>query len=250
MADEVKPTPEAEVNNTAAAPAEETKETPEAETPREETVGEALETTPPKKPESKPETVPVGAFLQEKKDRKEAERQLRDLQASIAEGATRSEISADVESIVKQYPDVDPKFINSLVAAATAAAEAKMGDKLKPIEEREREERVNRAFDQGYQQAIAKMPEFKDIANPEVIKTLSLDPRNRNKTFTQIIEETYGRVVPGRRTVETTVPGGGKEPESVDMARAKTDPAYFSEIMKNPTLKKQYNEGLAQRINL
>ena len=97
---------------------------------------------------------------------------------------------------------------------------------------------------------MEKMPDFKGLADPDVIKTLSLDPKNANKTLTQIVEDTYGNFLTGRRTVETTTPRGGKEPEKIDFARMTKDPSYYKEVMSDPDRKKEYNNNLHERLPL
>lgn len=196
-------------------------------------------TVPVKK---EPDTIPISAFLDEKNGRKEAERiakeanqALADLKKSIEGGATKSEVSADIAEIAKEY-DVDPVFLNKLVAAMQ-----------KPITEKDKQAKIDVAFKSAFDAAIEKMPEFAKIVNPDVIKVLSLDPRNGNKTFTQIIEEAYGSAITGRRTIETTTPGGGKEPAPLDMNRARKDTAYFNEVMANPQLKAAYNAEMLKR---
>jgi len=93
------------------------------------------------------------------------------------------------------------------------------------------------------------MPEYENLVNREVIKVLSLDPKNANKTFAQLIEETYGKAITGKRTIETTKPGGGKEPTEIDFDKALKDTEYFKEIMSNPTLKKKYNDSISSRVS-
>jgi hypothetical protein len=82
----------------------------------------------------------------------------------------------------------------------------------------------------------------------EVIKTLSLDPKNSNKTISQLIEETYGNALPGKRSIEQNKPGGSKESGEIDFDRAKKDGSYFKEIMADPGLKKKYNDNLIGRV--
>lgn len=223
---------------------------PAEETKKEETVGDIIKNQP-KKEEKKENLIPEAAFLDEKKGRKAAEKELAELKASIASGATKEEVAADIADIAKTH-NVDPEFLTTFAKKIKAdlkgEVEQEISSKFKPLEEKEKAEKLDKTFKKHFDAAIEKHPEFKDIANAEVIKTLSLDPRNADKTFSQIIEDTYGHTIPGKRTIETTSPGGGKEPGVVDRDRAKKDPAYFAEVMANPTLKKQYNDGLAERI--
>lgn len=206
-------------------------------------------------------TVPEAAFLEEKKGRKQLEKRNKELEKQLEEalssGGTKADIAADIEEIGKKH-NVSSEFLRDL----TTAIEAKVGGKTKKepveddetkkrlsaLEERDRAKRINEVFEEHYAAAMEQMPEFKAIANKSFIKKLTLDPENAKKTFKQIIEEAYGAAVPGRRTIEQTKPGGGKEPGEIDYKRAEKDTAYFKEIMADPALKKKYNEGLIGRI--
>jgi len=218
-------------------PAVETK--PTVETPK--TMEQIAETVVP---EAK-ETIGLDKFLELKKDNKELRKSLRDLESKITEGATKQEVSTDIEEISKEFPDVNKQFLNKLSSTIRAQAEkdadAKMEAKLKPLEQQEKAKKIDDAFTTHFSLAMGQMPEFKDIVNPAVIKTLSLNPANANKTFSQIIEETYGNALTGKRTIESTIPGGGKEAETLDFNKARKDTAYWETVMANPTLKAEYN---------
>ena len=224
-----------------------------AEENKEKPVGEILDGG---KKDEEGKTIPEAAFLEEKKGRKEAEKRIKELQKKLDEGGGRSDIGdalEDIEAIGKEF-NVNGDFLRKL----TSSIETRLGKRsssdddttkrLNKLEDENRTERMNNAFEQHFATAMERMPEFKTIVNKAAIKALTLDPANKNKTFTQIIEETYGAAVPGKRTIETTRPGGGKEPGEVDYDRAAKDTTYFKEIMKDPVQKKKYNDGLINRI--
>jgi hypothetical protein len=195
--------------------------------------------------EKQPNHVPESAFLKEKMARKEAEKRIKELEAKIQSNvAPHSEVAEDIASIAKEF-DIDPSFLDKLEKSIRSKTEREVEDKIsskfKPMEEKERQMAIDKAFDTHYGTAIASMPEFKDIVNPAVIKSLSLLPQNGNKTFTQLIEETYGSAVTGKRTITPTTPGGGKDPQPLDYQRAQKDKAYFNEIMQDPKRKAEYN---------
>lgn len=245
-------------------PAEKPVETPEAkpEEKKEQTIGDVLDGEGGEdkgKPKSE-NAIPEAAFLEEKKGRKEAEKRaekaeadLKALKESIEGGATKSEISEDVEALAEKH-GVDKDFLKEFAATiekrVRKEGEAAADKAAETGKEKDRQEKIDKAFSEHFDKAMADMPEFKDIVNKDVIKTLSLDPKNAKKTFKQLIEDTYGNAIPGKRTVETTKPGGGKDPGVVDMARAKKDSAYFKEVMADPELKKQYNEKLPSTLQL
>ena len=95
------------------------------------------------------------------------------------------------------------------------------------------------------------MPDYKDLAQKEVIKALALDPNNSKKTFAQLLEMAYGHLIKGKKVLDNTTPKGGvNNDEEIDYKRAKSDMEYFNSIMQEPQLKKEYNQGLTGRIKL
>jgi hypothetical protein len=237
MADEAKNTAEEQVNNT------ETVTEAVVETRTEETVGETIS-------EKKPESVPLAAFLELKKDNKELSKQMKELQKTIEAGATAKQVESDIKSIADAH-NVDADFLDEFAAAIEKRAEEKVSAKLKPLEEKEKQSKINAIFEEKFGQTIESMPEYKDIVNKDVIKSLSLDPANQNKTWRQIIEGAYGHLIVGKKTLESSTARGGKDDnQDVDFDKARTDSKYFSEVMANPELKKKYNATLAERLKL
>jgi hypothetical protein len=215
------------------------------ETKTEETVGEVL--NPEKK---EPKLVPEAVLLEYKNANKELKRDLKELKTLIESGASKKEVSTDLKAIAEEH-NVDLDFLEKLTLALEARADEKVSSKLKPLEEKERLSKINEVFEASYAKAIEKMPEYKDIASKEVIKSLSLDPANQNKTWTQIIEGAYGHLIQGKKTFESSAPSGLKgDDQEVDFDKARKDPNYFTEVMANPTLKEKYNKGLAERLKL
>lgn len=213
----------------------------------EQTIGDVLETKIEIPVEKSANTIPENIFLSEKKARKEAEKKIKELEEQINAGITKREISDDISSIAKEY-DIDPnfleKFAETIYSKSKKSIETELSSKFKPIEEKTRQEQIDKAFDTYYNQAINNMPEFAQIVNAGVIKSLSLLPQNASKTFPQLIEETYGNAIAGKRTIQATTPGGGKDPAPLDYHKANRDPSYFSEIMANPRLKQEYNDRM------
>ena len=227
---------------TTITPVAEVQATPEPTA--EKTIGEVLETKTLEV--EKPNTVPEHIFLSEKKARKETEKELKDLKAQIQAGATKRETSASIKAIAEEYPDIDPDFLDKFAAAIRSESKNELQDELsskfRPLEEKEKQSHIDKTFETHYTQAINAMPEFAQVVNPAVIKALSLLPQNRNKTFSQLIEETYGNAISGKRTLQSTTSGGGKESEPLDYQRAVKDTKYFEQVMANPKLKAEYND--------
>jgi signal transduction protein with GAF and PtsI domain len=222
-----------------------TKAAAEAEAAKgKETIGKVLDTE--EKPA--PKMVPEAALLDMKKDNKELRKELKELRTSIEEGATKAEVSEDIAAIGEKY-GVDKTFLNELAATIRKEVGADTAAAIKPLTANERANRIEKVFSEHFDKAMAEMPEFAGVVNRSVIKSLSLDPENANKTFAQLIDETYGKAIPaGKRTLETTTPRGGKSPDPIDYDRAKSDQKYFAEIMSDPDRKKEYNQTLVDRI--
>jgi hypothetical protein len=238
-------TPEEEVKETKVE--EITKTTDEVEEEKSETIESLLN-----KEEEKDDRVPLKTFLETKKEKKSLEKEISSLKEQIKQGATKAEISSDLKGIAEKY-DVDANFLEELstiiYSKAKSEADEVLSSKLKPLEAREKAERIEKIFSENFNKVMEDMPEYKDVVNRNVIKELSLLPQNAKKTFYQIVEETYGNTVTGKKTMETSTPRGGKE-TSYDESRMASDPKYFAEIMANPELKKKYNDGLMDRLKL
>lgn len=241
MAEEVKTAPEvqaeAKVEPKVEAKTEEVKET----------IGQAMASK--EKEDSK--TVPEAAFLEMKRTNKELTKELKDLKKLIETDAPKDEISENIDEIAKEY-DIKPEFLKKLAKSIRKDAEkdidARVDARVKPLEGKDRADKIEKVFTTHFDKAMEDMPEYKGIVNRGVIKTLSLDPDNQNKTFSQLIEETYGNAIGGKRTLETTTHRGGKTIDKVDFERAGKDQKYYNEVMADPTAKKEYNEGLVERL--
>lgn len=215
------------------------------------TIADLIGQTEVQEPKEEPKTVGLDKFLEEKKARKALEKEVKDLKKLIEEGGTKQEVDASIESIAEEYPDVDPKFLSKLAQAIRAetdkSLDEKISSKIKPIEEKDKMKEVKTAFSKGFGEALKEMPEYQNIVNEDVIFKLSLLKENGNKTFAQLIEETYSNALGGKRTMETTTPRGGKEPESLDFDKARSNTEYFKEVMSNPKLKAEYNDKMIKR---
>ncbi len=206
----------------------------------EQTLGEIIEP----KAEELP-TVGLDKFLDIKKENKELKKQLNDLAKRIEKGEDRQEISDDLEALAEEH-DIDKAFLSKLVktvqSQAIGSLEERINQKIEPLTRSQQEQKLNESFNKVFTKTLENSPEYKDIVNPEVIKALALSPVNAKKTMSQILEETYGHLITGKRTIETTKPGGGKEPQELDYSKANSDSDYFKEVMANPKLKEEYNK--------
>lgn len=216
------PTPEQEVND-APETTENTEQ--EANTEAEPSVADLHkeEPKPETKEKKKVDSVPLARLNKEIQKRKELEKQLEEMRGELEE-------DPDVDDVEEQ-PEVK-----------------KLAERLESIEQKERMAKMETAFTQGLNKALENAPEYKDVVNVEVIKALAFNPANANKTYKNLLEEAYGNAISGRRTVETTVPRGGAKDTKLDRERAKTDTAYRREVLADPELRAQYNEGLTDRV--
>ena len=253
MAEEAKVAPEVVAKETETANAETVVETTPAEkveTKKEATVGEILGSE--KKEE--PRLVPESALIQYKKDNKELSRKIKELEQRQIEGdITKGEASSSIKDIASKF-NVDEGFLSELTKSIRSEVrsemESEVSSRMKPLEEKERAKEVNKLFKETFAKIVEENPEYKGVVNEDVIKALALDPKNQNKSFTKIIDEAYGHLIPGRKTMETTIPGGGKVEGEIDFNKVKTDVEYFKQIMANPTTKAKYNEQLQVRLKL
>ena len=222
---------------------------PQAEKP-EETIGEALN-LPQAKEERPDRTVPQSAFLEIKKLAKEQQRELTKLREQIEKGASRKQVGKSLERLASEY-NIDLNFLDEFAdlikQEAKTEAKSEVEETIKPIYDKDRRERIDRAFNEHYTRVLETMPQYQDIANPEIIKKLSLLPENAQKTFKTLLEETYGHLLKDRKTLEYA---RGREKESeiteIDYKRAGEDTEYFKRIMADPELKKKYNKNLHNR---
>ena len=123
-------------------------------------------------------------------------------------------------------------------------------DNIEAEKHRRKRDELNKTLDKHINDALENAPEFKDVANVEVIKQMALNPANKDKTYSQLLEEAYGNALGGKRTIETTTPRGGADDGKVDLERASRDQEYRKHVLATPELKKQYNEGIETRIGL
>lgn len=240
------------------APAEEDKKTDPADAKADEsnkddkkdaTVGEALKSAQKTEKKEEARMVPEAVLLEYKKENKELFKELQGLKKLIEDGANKAQIAPDIKSLAEKHK-VDVDFLNEFAAAVRQAAKEDIKSEVKPIEEREQAARLETVFNENFDKTLSELPEYKSLVNKDVIRALAFDPRNANKTFAQIFEMAYGHLVTGKKTLDSTKPRGGKGDTKVDVARAQRDPEYFKEIMADPDLKRQYNEGLHDRIRV
>lgn len=218
----------------------------------EKPLGELLQDEPVKDSGKKQEVDFKELYKKERKNKRQLESKLKELEENIGDDDySDDDIASDIDDLADEF-NVDKKFLKKLQKSIESKLDSKyeetVNSKLKPFEEKEKAEKFNNVFNGYFEKALDKMPEFEEVVNKDVIKTLATQPQNANKTLSQLIEETYGNALGGKRSIEKGTPRGGAEPTEVDFTKAQTDGEYFKQIMASPDLKKKYNEGLAKRV--
>lgn len=201
--------------------------------------------------DTKEPTVPLHIHQEVKGELKDIKREFKALKKLVEEGGSKAEVEDSLESLADEF-QIDKSFLNRFVAAvkkeAKSEAKSEMDAEIRPLKEADKKAKIDKLFNEHYADAIERMPEYKTIAKPEVIKALSLLPENSNKTFVQLIEDTYGGAITGKSTIEGKKPGGGKDTAGpLDIDKARKDSAYFKEIMADPKLKAEYNAAMLSR---
>lgn len=212
---EVNNAPEETVNDEQAHEAEEQEETSTEDEP---TAAELHEEDTQKIPEN----VPKARLDKEIQRRK-------DLEAKLAELEKAKDNDPEVDDTQKD-PDVK-----------------ELAEKISKIEQKENKLKREEIFQKHYEKALENAPEYKDVANAEVVKQLAFNPANKDKTYSQLLDMAYGNALGGKRTTETTTPRGGADTK-VDVERARKDPEYRKEVLSNDETRKQYNESLTDRV--
>lgn len=242
MTDEVKPTPDQAENNPETTENTEEESSEEQSEPTLAEFSEEEESSTEERP-----TVGLDKFLEQKRTNKELKQKLQDLEARIEEGSTKREVTADIRALADQH-NVDPEFLESFADAVRQRTESVLEEKLRPLTEKQANEQREKTFNTYLTQTLEEMPEYKDVVNENILKQLAYNPANKNKTFKQLLEETYGNVVKPRKTMEKGSPRG-EAAQAFDYDKALKEPDYFREVMKDPALKKQYNEEMLKRLS-
>ncbi len=228
-----------------AKAAEEAKAKAEADAKKNATVGDILGGGK-KKEGADGKMVPEAVFLEQKNALKEAKQKIKELEES---GASKKDISQSIKDIADEH-NVDPEFLEKIVKVAKKEAKEELEAEVKPIKDKDAQEKVDKIFTENFDKTIEEMPEFKDVAQKEVIKALALDPKNKDKTFAQIFEMAYGHLIKGKRGLDITKPKGGQDPAGIDYDRAGTDAEYYREIMADPKKKEEYNKRMLSNLKL
>lgn len=240
-----------------STPAEEVNTAPEAkeesavestEDTKEETIASAIED----KDEPKiPDSVPYDRFREKVNQNKELKSRIAELESSAQEGdMSKEDVESDLSDIATEY-DIPTEALDKVAERLYSKAQQTIEERLAPLTAKEKADKQNQVISAMFDKALEARPEFKDVADQDVIKQLALNPANANKTMSQLLDQVYGKVVtsPERKTMETTAPGKSEVIDKVDYKRAQSDSEYFAKIKADPELKAQYNEQMTKELS-
>ncbi len=229
------------MENTNPTPSEEQGKEPQVEAEKEQTLEEIVGT--PEVEEPKEDTVPLSAFLDIKKELKELQKTSRK--------ADEEPSSYDIAQIAKEY-EVDEQFVSKLSKAIKSEAASEVEAKYKPLLERQEAERkaleaerqsekLETVFNQVYDKVTKENPDVANLANKEVIRQLAMSPANKNKTVSQLLEETYGATVKNKTSIESARPAHSKDKQT-DFSKMSAEEA--NEASVDPDRKGDYADYL------
>lgn len=201
-----------------------------------------------------PDSIPYSRFKEVNDESKAKDALITELQEkleSLDSKPTKADAAEGLSEIAKEY-NLDEEALGRVAKSIEAAALAKVQETVEPLTKAQKESQANHAFEKMYTSALENHPQYKDIANKEVIRQLAFNPANANKTFSQLLKDVYGSVAgksQGSKTMETTQKGRTETIEKIDYKRASSDSEYFKQIMADPKLKAEYNSKVVEDVS-
>lgn len=225
----------------AKVPGAETIATPGEETPKEGTIAaEVNKVEPTGSPEKAPETVPLKAYLELKKD-------LKDLKDEMKEAKTNSEKSkVEVEGLselAQKYPDVNGEFLKDLLNSATNTATKKIEERYTSVIEKQEAERKQAAFDKAfdnlYDKTLEENPDLPKTVDKETIKALALTPKYRNIPLAEIMQKLYPNSNVGKASSENDTRTAADRVDDI-VSFDKITPEQKRAVMADPAARAKY----------
>ena len=217
--------------------------------PQEETLGEALHEEKSQEDDGR---VPREVFVNEKKSRKKYEKEVKELNQEIdrlRKGSTSmsdSQVDDKVKSLSEKYPEVDPTFFSDMKTLLTGdSSSQELKKEIEELKMERQREAAETKFNKLFDKALGSMPEYGEVVNKNVIKSLAFDPSNSKKTVSQIIEEAYGKTVDLPGTLERS--GGSSRKEDGPSFMNPTEKDYEM-INSNPDLKQKHTSHVLENL--
>lgn len=245
-----------------------------------QTLAQAVEKTPetPKAGQAEGEkVVPEGKYLKLRDDlksfKKETTTIIGDLVKVVQDmkSNTPNQTDAELEREVTKLSDkwkANPDFVREMLSASKGLTTKEINEKfLKAKDAKEKEDeddedeqnapkrevvnidtsRLGKAVDEMLTSFLADMPEYKDIVNSEVIKSLVLaNPnKNMNRTMNDLVEEVYGKAVAGKKGIDSSKPNSGKN-DTVDLSKPLNQEEY-RDVMADKDQRKSYVDNLVEK---
>lgn len=243
-------TPEEEVKDTQTEEETTEEETSEEEESTEEQTLDSLQNEKPKTPDA----IPYDRFKEVNDKLKDSNDIIADLTAKLEakqEPVTRADATRGLDELAKEH-NLDADVLGKVAAEIKAAALAEVQQEIAPITQAQKAAEANKVFETMYADALKNNPQYKDVANKDIVKQLAFNPANANKTFPQLLKEVYPHAhkdPKNSKNMESTKKGKSEAIDKIDYKRAQTDSEYFQAIMSDPGLKNQYNEQMITDVS-
>lgn len=249
MSDKNDEKPVAEVVNDSKETGTPIEEAPkEEEAAKEETIGESQ---PKEAQDSNKDTVPLSKLMAEKKKRQELEAQLREME----EAKQNSLDNLNLNDIADEF-GVSPEVVDKMAAKLKAELSEEFNSRFDELTAEDRKKKQDAALQGLLDSALEKHPEYQDVANKEVVLKYAetqLKEGNTNITMSQILKDVYGKVEPREAGIQTTETSNRADTgnESVDFNKlSQMSDEEQMEVLKDPEMRKKYNEYVMNNIQL
>lgn len=183
---------------------------------------------------NKQDTVPMSTFLDMKNE-------LKELKSQIKENKTApKDYAKGINDIIEKY-DVDANFAQDFLELAKKEVRSEFAPEIDKIKNAENKKQLDSRLSEMLTESLERNPEFKDYANKDVIKSLAQLPQNRNKTMTQILEDTYGRFAErGGKSLERS---SYNQKNSDDIDYNNLSEEEERDVLNDPQTAKKYAEN-------
>lgn len=197
--------------------------------------------------EKQQDVVPLSKYMEEKRERKALEARIAEL-----ESVKSKPTSEDLRKLADEH-GADPELLEALEKrwgtkqATEKVVDPELKKELEEIKQEQQKEKTEKIFNSLWDKAMEVAPEYKGVADKNVLRQLSFLPENRHLTLSGLMEKVYGGVVKGNKTIETVRPSG-KEKGVSDIDFKKMSDSDWEVVKENPELKKKYNEYLVETV--